>query len=102
MHTTRFPISHERKMASACETRFKLVRRSGRISMDFLRNRRHFAAAVFVITLVYAPFAMAHKTSYAYLKAEVDHLRSALLAYCKRDTLAMVEVHRALTRLALH
>jgi predicted RecB family nuclease len=31
---------------------------------------------------------------------EVDHLRSELLAYCQRDTLAMVEVHRALTRLA--
>ena len=27
------------------------------------------------------------------------HLRGALLAYCKRDTLAMVEVHRALMRL---
>jgi Domain of unknown function(DUF2779) len=33
---------------------------------------------------------------------EVDHLRSQLLAYCQRDTLAMMEVHRALTRLALH
>lgn len=33
---------------------------------------------------------------------EIDHLRNALLAYCQRDTLAMVEVHRALTRLALH
>jgi Domain of unknown function(DUF2779) len=32
----------------------------------------------------------------------IDHLRAALLAYCKRDTLAMVEVHRALIRLALH
>ena len=28
-----------------------------------------------------------------------DQLRTALLAYCRRDTLAMVEVHRALTRL---
>ena len=27
---------------------------------------------------------------------EVEQLRAALLAYCKRDTLAMVEVHRAL------
>lgn len=29
----------------------------------------------------------------------VDQLRKALLAYCERDTLAMVEVHRALMRL---
>lgn len=34
------------------------------------------------------------------VSAEADRLRTALLAYCKRDTLAMVEVHRALTRLA--
>lgn len=32
---------------------------------------------------------------------EVQTLRAALLAYCQRDTLAMVEVHRALTCLAL-
>lgn len=32
--------------------------------------------------------------------AEVDRLREAFLAYCKRDTLAMVEVHRALLSLA--
>ena len=31
---------------------------------------------------------------------EIDRLRSSLLAYCHRDTMAMVEVHRALTRLA--
>jgi hypothetical protein len=31
--------------------------------------------------------------------AEVARLRGALLAYCQRDTLAMVEVHRALVRL---
>ena len=31
---------------------------------------------------------------------EVDKLRAALLAYCKRDTMAMVEAHRALVRLA--
>jgi hypothetical protein len=31
---------------------------------------------------------------------EIDRLRSALLAYCHRDTMAMVEVHRALMRLA--
>lgn len=31
---------------------------------------------------------------------EVEKLRTALLAYCQRDTLAMVEVHRALTRIA--
>ena len=32
---------------------------------------------------------------------QVEQLRAALLAYCQRDTLALVEVHRALTRLAL-
>ena len=32
--------------------------------------------------------------------SQVLQLRTALLAYCKRDTLAMVEVHRALIRLA--
>jgi hypothetical protein len=31
---------------------------------------------------------------------EVSQLRAALLAYCKRDTLALLEVHRALARLA--
>ena len=31
---------------------------------------------------------------------EVGRLRAALLAYCKRDTLATVEVHRALAQLA--
>ena len=31
---------------------------------------------------------------------EERHLREALLAYCKRDTLALVEVHRALRALA--
>jgi hypothetical protein len=31
---------------------------------------------------------------------EADRLRTALLAYCQRDTLAMVETHRALLRLA--
>jgi hypothetical protein len=31
---------------------------------------------------------------------EGDQLRAELLAYCKRDTLAMVEVHRALAKLA--
>ena len=30
---------------------------------------------------------------------EADQLRAELLAYCKRDTLAMVEVHRALAQL---
>lgn len=30
---------------------------------------------------------------------EADRLRAALLAYCQRDTLAMVQVHRALMRL---
>jgi hypothetical protein len=34
------------------------------------------------------------------LPEEVKHLRAALRAYCQRDTLAMVEVHRALMRLA--
>jgi Domain of unknown function(DUF2779) len=32
---------------------------------------------------------------------EVEQLRAALLAYCHRDTMAMVEVHRALARLAV-
>lgn len=32
---------------------------------------------------------------------EVCQLRAELLAYCKRDTLAMVEVHRALARLVV-
>jgi len=31
---------------------------------------------------------------------EAEQLRAALLAYCHRDTMAMVEVHRALMRLA--
>jgi hypothetical protein len=34
------------------------------------------------------------------LPEEAKRLRSALRAYCQRDTLAMVEVHRALRRLA--
>jgi hypothetical protein len=33
-------------------------------------------------------------------RTEIDRIRAALLAYCQRDTMAMVEVHRALTRLA--
>jgi hypothetical protein len=33
-------------------------------------------------------------------REEVEQLRGALLAYCHRDTMAMVEVHRALVRLA--
>jgi hypothetical protein len=41
-------------------------------------------------------------SGYLTVPDEIDHLRAALLAYCQRDTLAMVEVHRALTRLALH
>jgi Domain of unknown function(DUF2779) len=32
---------------------------------------------------------------------KADQLRAELLAYCKRDTLAMVEVHRALARLVV-
>jgi hypothetical protein len=32
--------------------------------------------------------------------SEESRLRRALLAYCKRDTLALVEVHRALRALA--
>ncbi len=39
-------------------------------------------------------------SGYLTVPAAVDHLRAALLAYCQRDTFAMVEVHRALTRLA--
>ena len=34
-------------------------------------------------------------------REEVEQLRVALLAYCHRDTMAMVEVHRALVRLAV-
>jgi Domain of unknown function(DUF2779) len=34
------------------------------------------------------------------LSDEADRLRVALLAYCRRDTLALVEAHRALRRLA--
>ena len=34
-------------------------------------------------------------------REEVEQLRAALLAYCHRDTMAMVEVHRALIRLAV-
>ena len=33
-------------------------------------------------------------------KAEAASLRESLLAYCKRDTLALVEVHRALREMA--
>jgi hypothetical protein len=32
---------------------------------------------------------------------DINQMRAALLAYCQRDTLAMVEVHRALTQLAI-
>ena len=32
--------------------------------------------------------------------AEVARLRGALLAYCERDTMALVQVHRALVQLA--
>ena len=39
-------------------------------------------------------------SGYLTVPEEVDRQRAALLAYCERDTLAMVEVHRALTRLA--
>jgi hypothetical protein len=41
-------------------------------------------------------------SGYLTVPREVDQLRAGLLAYCQRDTLAMVEVLRALTRLALH
>jgi hypothetical protein len=34
-------------------------------------------------------------------RGEVEQLRTALLTYCQRDTMAMVEVHRALARLAV-
>jgi hypothetical protein len=33
-------------------------------------------------------------------EVEAERLRAALLAYCQRDTMAMVVVHRALVRLA--
>jgi hypothetical protein len=39
--------------------------------MSTLLARRHSAAAVFIIALACAPFAVVHKTSYAYLKALV-------------------------------
>ena len=32
---------------------------------------------------------------------EVAQMRRSLLAYCERDTLALIEVHRALTQLAV-
>ena len=48
------------------------------------------AAAAFL------PFASGQLT----LPEEVDRLRASLRVYCQRDTLAMVEVHRALMRLA--
>ncbi len=41
-------------------------------------------------------------SGYLTVPEEIDHLRAGLLAYCQRDTLAMVEVHLALARLALH
>jgi hypothetical protein len=34
-------------------------------------------------------------------KSEVTRLRAAFLAYCHRDTLAMVEVHRALLKISV-
>ena len=40
-------------------------------------------------------------SGYVTVPEEADRLRAALLAYCRRDTLALVEVHRALTRIAL-
>lgn len=40
-------------------------------------------------------------SGYLTVPDKVDHLRAVLLAYCQRDTVAMVEVHQALTRLAL-
>ena len=40
-------------------------------------------------------------SGYLTIPEEVDHLRSALVAYCQCDILAMVDLHRALTRLAL-
>jgi Domain of unknown function(DUF2779) len=41
-------------------------------------------------------------SGYLTIPKAVDHLRAALLEYCQRDTLALVEVHRALTRSVLH
>lgn len=40
-------------------------------------------------------------SSFVLVPKRIDQLRAALLAYCHRDTMAMVEVHRALTRLAI-
>ncbi len=39
-------------------------------------------------------------SGYLTASEEVDRVRTALRVYCQRDTLAMVEVHRALVRLA--
>ena len=39
-------------------------------------------------------------SGYVTVPEEADRLRAALLAYCRRDTLAMVRVHRALMGLA--
>ena len=39
-------------------------------------------------------------SGYLTVPEEADRLRAALLAYCRRDTLAMVEVHQALGRRA--
>ena len=40
-------------------------------------------------------------SGYLTVPEEADRLRGALLAYCRRDTLAVVQVHQALKRLAL-
>ena len=54
--------------------------------MNILLARRHsVAVAVFVLILAYAPFAMAHKTSYAYLKAVVAGDVSGKLELAVRD-----------------
>lgn len=58
--------------------------------------RRRFAETLIAASAVFVQLA----SGYIPVSAEADRLRTALLAYYKRDTLAMVEVHRALTRLA--
>jgi hypothetical protein len=47
-----------------------------------------------------AAAAMARIALGAVKPEEESELRSALLAYCERDTLALVELHRALRELA--
>jgi hypothetical protein len=63
-------IEDGRTMVPIQETHFADA--GARSLMNISRSRRYSAAGlVFVVVLVYAPFALAHKTSYAYLNAVV-------------------------------